>query len=95
MGWPENCQIMAKSRTFVSPLGKHLSDVMYGPKFPKQVDKEGNKIKRKKNPSECQKADWAEMVASCANQRLSWQLFSVWTVQIHHAGRLWCVARAE
>lgn len=83
------------ARAFVSPLGKHLSAVMYSPKFSKQDDKESNRIKRRKLVCDCQKASWAEILASCANQSLDWQLFSVWTVQMHLVGRLGYVLWVE
>lgn len=83
------------ARAFALPLGKHLSAVMYSPKFSKQDDKEGNRIKRRKLVCGCQKAGWTEIVASSANQCLNWQLFSVWTVWMHLAGRLGHVLRVE
>lgn len=64
---------------------------MYNPKFSKQDDKEGKRIKRGKLVCGCQKTGWPEIIASCANQCLNWQLFSVWTVQMHLAGKLRCV----
>lgn len=83
------------ARAFVSPLGKHLSALMYSPKFSKQDDKEGNRIKRRKLVRGCHKAGWPEIIASCANQCLNWQLFSVWTVQMHVVGRLGYVLWAK
>lgn len=90
---PENCQIMAEPGHLYQPwentcqlLCTAQSSVS---KTTQTQENQGKKT------SDCQKAGWAEIVASCAHQCLKWQLFSVWTVQKHLAGRLGYVLWVE
>lgn len=76
-------------RTFVSPLGKHLSPVMYSPKFSKQDDKEGNRIKRRKLVCGCLKnGGQKSLLAVPISVSIGSELFSVWTFQMHLPGTL-------